>query len=343
MSSPRKLARLPAHEAPRLLVLVDVEEEFDWAGPFDRSRTGCGHVGALLEVDPIFAEHGIVPTAVCTHPVVEDEAAADVLRQLVDTGRWVVGAHLHPWVTPPFDEPVDAHHSFPGNLPRALESAKLAALTARIERAVGARPTVYQAGRYGLGPRTASVLEEHGYTVDMSVCPPFDYSSEGGPDYSRDGNDPFWFGDDPPLLEIPVTGGVVGRAGQLAAPLYRAASGALMRALRFPGVLARTGLAERLRLSPEGQTADDMLRLVRALLAEGTRVFTLSFHSPSLRPGHTAYVRSAAERDEFLERLRRFLASFTGELGGVPTTPDALRDELLAAAPPAPRGRTERT
>lgn len=337
----RLAARLPPSSAPRLLVLVDVEEEFDWTQPFDRTRTGCDHVSELLAVDPLFAEHGVVPVAVCTYPVVNDPAAASVLRRLVEAGRWIVGAHLHPWVTPPFDEEVNGPNSFPGNLPLALESAKLGALTERIEQAVGVRPQVYQAGRYGLGPRSIEVLGTHGYTVDMSVCPPFDYSAEGGPDHSRAGNDPFWFGASAsePILEVPVTGDYVGRAGSLAGPLYRAASHGALRGVHLPGILARLGVAERIRLSPEGQSAGDMLRLVRSLLARGTRVFTLSFHSPSLRPGHTTYVRSAADRERFVDTLRRVLAAFMGELGGVPTTPRALRDELLAAAPPRVRGR----
>src|SRR3546814_4149526 len=49
-----------------------------------------------------------------------------------------------------------------GNLPPELEHAKLAALTEAIAGAFGARPVVYKAGRYGVGPATAGIRsEEH--------------------------------------------------------------------------------------------------------------------------------------------------------------------------------------
>ena len=45
-----------------------------------------------------------------------------------------IGAHLHPWVNPPFVESVSNYNSYPGNLPGALERAKLHKLTSRIEQ-----------------------------------------------------------------------------------------------------------------------------------------------------------------------------------------------------------------
>lgn len=328
-------ARLPPESPPRLVVLIDVEEEFDWSGGFDRQATGTAHVERLRRADAVFAEHGIVPTGLLTYPVVDRPASAAVIAELVAAGRMVPGAHLHPWVTPPHDEPVNDRNSFPGNLPRDLERAKLAALTERIEQALGQRPRVYQAGRYGLGEATRALLTEAGYRVDTSVCPPFDYRPEGGPDWSRASNDPEWHG---PLLSIPVTGAFVGAARRLAPGLYRLAGRRPLRPLRGRALLARSHLAERIRLSPEGQEPADMLRLVRHLMARGCRVFSFSFHSPSLLPGCTSYVRDEAQASAFLDSFRRFFEGFFGELGGRPATPLELADELAAlpgGAPPS--------
>lgn len=333
-SSARAAARLPEDEAPRLVVLVDVEEEFDWERGFHRSERGVTHLSEWHAVQSVFDAHGIVPVAVCTHPVVEDEAGAAALRELVEDGRILPGAHLHPWVTPPYDDADGPRSSYPCNLPAEVEGAKLAALTERVEQALGVRPKVYQAGRYGIGPHTAGHLAAHGYQVDMSVCPPFDYTADGGPDFSHASNDPQWFGDDDALLELPITGDLVGLLGRGGLPLYRFARRPGLAWARLGGLLARTGLLERLRLSPEGQTCDDMLRLVRHLLERGTRVFTFSFHSPTLKPGCTSYVRTAADRDAFLRRCDEFFSRFLGELGGLASTPLALRDELLTRCPP---------
>jgi len=57
-----------------------------------------------------------------------------------------------PWVNPPFDEALTVANSFAGNLPEAIERAKLRVLTDRITEAFGRRPQVYRAGRYGIRP-----------------------------------------------------------------------------------------------------------------------------------------------------------------------------------------------
>src|SRR5690606_9158651 len=107
------------------------------------------------------------------------------LRAWAAEGRAIVGAHLHPWVSPPHDEDVNARNSYPGNLPAALERAKLERLRDEIEARIGQRPVVYKAGRYGFGPHTADALAALGFEIDLSGCPAFDHSADGGPDYAK--------------------------------------------------------------------------------------------------------------------------------------------------------------
>ncbi len=326
MSSSGRPVLLPPHERPRLMVLIDVEEEFDWEAPFERQNTGAQAVTELgLGLDTL-SELGVVPVGVMSYPVVANETSASILREFVTSGRLQPGAHLHPWVCPPFEEVVSGPLSFPGNLPPELEERKLRELGAAIEAAVGVAPRVYQAGRYGIGRNSYALLEKAGYLVDMSCSPPFDYRSEGGPDFSAARCGPSWVRRE--LLEIPVTGAFVGFLGEGSATAFRLATRPLLSALRLPGVLARLRAAERLRLSPEGHGLADMQRLTRALLARGERVFTLSFHSPSLAPGYTSYVRTPAQRDEFVARLRAYIEWFQAELDGRATTPLELHAQL---------------
>ncbi|MGN6124354.1 MAG: polysaccharide deacetylase family protein, partial [Sphingomonas oligoaromativorans] len=58
---------------------------------------------------------------------------------------------------------------------------------------------------------------------------------------------------------------------------------------------------------PEGTPLPDALRAIRRLLADDIRLLSISFHSPSVEPGHTPYVRDA-------EDLRRFYAWWDGVL-----------------------------
>lgn len=325
-------ARLPDGTPPQLLVVVDTEEEFDWSR-FDRANTSVQSMADVHLGQAVCDAHGIVPTYVADYPVVTQPVGYEPLRAFVREGRALVGAHLHPWVTPPFTEQVNAKNSYPGNLPAELERAKVKALGDAIEQHLGARPLVYKAGRYGIGANTARILEAEGYEVDCSPCPAYDFSADGGPDFARVDAQPYWFGASRRLLCIPTTGAFTGLAGGFAPSLWRAATSGLGASLRAPGVLSRLGLLERIRLSPEGFDLRALMRLTRFLLARGQRVFTLSFHSSTLRPGCTRYVRTADERTTFLSVMNDYFAWFRRDLGGAPTTPLRLRDRLLANAP----------
>ncbi len=328
--APSALLRLSASAPPVLLVVVDTEEEFDWHAPFDRANTGVTHMRAVGDFQSVCDEFGVRPVYVIDHPIATQAAAFEPLRAIQASGRCEIGAHLHPWVSPPFEEEVNARNSYPGNLPRELERAKLASLVAAIETNLGVRPRSYKAGRYGFGPHTAEILAELGFACDLSFCPAFDLRADGGPDYSRFTSDASWIDERAGLVSLPTTGAFVGWAASPAS--Y--GLGQSLRALRLPGILARLSAVERLHLSPEGYSLRDNQRLTRALLERGLRVFTFALHSPSLVPGHTSYVRTARDRDEFLAHIRRYLAFFLGELGGVSATAVELRQRLTAPAHP---------
>ncbi len=334
---PDRILALDPGRPPVLMTLVVAEEEFDWEEDFDRDATQVTAIRNVVHGQEVFEAAGIVPTYVVDYPVANDPESARVLREIFDSGRGLLGAHLHPWVTPPFEEEVNVRNSFPGNLGAELEAANMRQLMERIEEVFGQRPRVYQAGRYGLGPDTAAILAREGIEVDLSATPPFDYSEQGGPDFSAYPADPWWLDRPGGVLEIPTTGAYVGFLRSGVHRIYRAVTRPALRWTRLPGLLARVGALERLRLTPEGHELDDLVRLTRSLLARGTRIFTFSYHAPSLKPGCTQYVRDERELEHFHERCRRYFEFFMGELGGRSLTPLELREELVSpsAADPA--------
>lgn len=323
----RDLIHLSPDARPILVVVIHTEEEFDWNLPHDRNATGVRHMDHIGRAQQIFDEFGIVPNYVVDYPIATTQSSIAPLRSFQDAGRALIGSHLHPWVSPPHDEEVNARNSYPGNLPRALEREKLRLLTEAIEASFGTRPRTYLAGRYGFGPHTGGILEELGYEVDISPAVPIDFSGDGGPDYSAFTSDPYWFANG--MLGLPGTGGYVGRLRGGGTALYRKLTSPIMRRLRLAGAVARTGLLERIRLSPEDYSEPEMRRLTRTLYGDGSRVFVFSFHSPSVMPGGTPYVRDAAARERFLTTCRRYFEFFFAQMNGVAMTPLQLRELLL--------------
>lgn len=319
----------PAHfvefadfDTPRFIVTVDTEEEFDWSAPFTRDRHGTTHVASIERFQKLCDSRGVRPAYLVDYPIASDGAAVSLLGGFVADARADIGVQLHPWVSPPFDEEPSVANSYACNLPPALERAKLVALHDHIVKAFGARPQIYRAGRYGAGPETRRILADLGIAIDSSVRPLFDYSDQGGPNYAESPLEPYWIRDGK-LMELPLTtvfGGMLGGAGKgLFARAFESASSR--------GILARTGLLERIALTPEGIPVEKAIKAIDIALAQHVPILNFSFHSPSLAVGHTPYVRSDADLERFYTWWERIFAHLA--LRGVKPTHVA---EIKAAA-----------
>lgn len=334
-----ELRPVPARRSsdrPVLLVVVDTEEEFDWTKPFDRGSVATESIPAQDHAHAVFDKYGIVPTYVLDHAVARSVPAAAYLRRLVDAGRAHFGTHCHPWVTPPYEDEVNAFNSFHGNLPPELEAAKLEASTDAVAQAFGQRPLIFKAGRYGVGAATMGVIRRLGYRIDCSFVPSTSFAHVHGPNFLGTSMHPFFADESRELLEVPLTVGYGGRAwwaGQRFSALW---DNPMLQQLRVQAVLSRLDVLWRARLSPEGFDADTQIRLMEALYAQGVRVFSLTYHSPSLAPGHTPYVRNEHDLQEFLRRIDRVCAHFRDRLGGEFTTLMDLWRDVSAAPPTAP-------
>ncbi|WP_440977885.1 polysaccharide deacetylase family protein [Sphingomonas pseudosanguinis] len=282
----------PAAFGTRFLVTVDVEEEFDWSAPLDRRHRATSAMRAFPEAHRRFAAAGVGLNCMVDYPVAVDPAAVAILSNCLADGRSEIGAQLHAWVTPPYGEVVDSVTSHAGNLPVALEAAKLDQLTDAIAGAFGMRPRSFRSGRYGLGPASLALLAERGYRIDSSMRALHDYGRTGGMDFRaidahgfrRDG-----------MIELPLTSVYTGMLRRRGHRLYPPAR----HVPHGRGVLARLGLLSRIPLTPEGVGSGDALAAIDQALADGVRLLTFSFHSPTLEPGHTPYVRNARDRVAF--------------------------------------------
>lgn len=325
-----QLIALPEVQQPSLLVVIDTEEEFDWAAPFSRQSVQTSAMREISRGQDLFDRFGIRPTYAIDYPIAADPECVDTLRGYSDSGRASIGLHLHSWVNPPYKEELSPRNSYQGNLPSDLEFEKLDALLAKVKSAFDHQPIIHKAGRYGLGENSHFNLERLGIEIDLSLAPAFDFRQDGGPDYRHYSARPQHLGGSQSLIELPCTAGFIGPLRALGPAIYavgamRSASGRVLA-----GLLSKTRCLERIMLSPEGHSLAKLKRLTRSLLRRGHRAFTFSFHSPTLKPGCTPYTRSPQDVDQFMVKCEGYFDFFLNELQGQATTPVELRTRLIS-------------
>ncbi len=295
------IARFAPGFGQRFLLTVDTEEEFDWSAPFTAEGHSVAHVERLGRFQEVCESYRVVPVYLIDWPIANSPEAIDALSGPVRAGKAEIGVQLHPWVNPPFDEEVNRQNSFAGNLSPGLEREKFTRLRDLIEEKFGKAPLIYRAGRYGLGPATADILTDAGIAIDSSVRTNFDYSDTDGPDYRKHPLSPYWVDESHELLELPLTTiywGMLRKQGDLLHP-------ALARTPKLRGLAAKMGMLERIPLTPEGVTADEAIRGIDIAIDDGLPLMVLSFHSPSLAPGNTPYVRSESDVERLFDWWER--------------------------------------
>jgi hypothetical protein len=348
---------LRPHRTDETIVIVSVDTEEDNWRP-TRTAISVDNIRELPELDRRFEALGVRATYFTTYHVAAARWAADVLRDLQATGRCEIGAHLHPWNTPPLDEPLLPSLTMAKNLHPALREAKIKHLTDLLTTTFGTAPTSFRAGRFGVGGETTAALVRCGYRVDSSVTPFVSWTAfDNGPSHESAPMAMHWLGANGQrtdaaqgrLIEVPLSIGYTRGPFELWHRVHRVMDSRLLRPLRLAGAAARTRLVEKVILSPEGDGRRSMVALARQLIARGTGYLHFFFHTPSLRPGASPYAptRAATERilnslEETLDRVQgvtrvRFMtvaeaaASVAPEFMATVGSAAAMRDEVGAS------------
>jgi peptidoglycan/xylan/chitin deacetylase (PgdA/CDA1 family) len=305
---------------PALLVGIDTEADDQWSEK-GRRDLRVENAARLPALQSLFEEYGARPTYLVTHEMATRAESADVLRDLARSGRCEIGAHLHPWTSPPFRPEDTAGHTYPMNLPDDLLARQLGELTATLERSLGVRPTTYRAGRNGMDGRTLRILEGLGYTVDTSVDPLFNERRKGGPVFAGAPLDPYRpdYADvrrpgASRILEVPISAATDPPLPKTLERLYAA-----LPPIPWRGALKRLGLRP-VWLRPSYTALPEMLSFASRLEARGAPCFNVIFHSSELLPGGSPYNPDAASVGRFEAALRRLLEHLTSRLGAVGRT-----------------------
>jgi hypothetical protein len=313
----------------RLVVTIDTESD-RW-GPAPGRPEGVRNIEALPDLQELFTRFEVRPTYLVDHPVATFPASVRILRGLLQSGECEIGAHCHPWSTPPVVEAAGRANSMLCNLPTELQERKLQALHAAVAGSFGIPPTTFRTGRWGYSGSVAQALHRIGYRVDTSLTPHVDWRPQHGQDFTEAGLRPYYFDPkrflaaDPggPMLEVPATIAQLGPVGRLSRLTEFGSRGRTLQR-RLIRLLSRARLLRRVWLSPETTCARDLIAITQGLRRAGAPLANLFFHSSALLPGLTPTIRTAADKARFMADLRSYL-EFTARAG--------IRSILLSEVP----------
>ncbi len=194
-------------EGVKFVITVDTEADYQKSG---EDPLNINNFFYLPRFQTLCEKYNFIPTYLITQEIVDNPRATELLRQWQAEGKAEIGAHLHPWTTPPLSEK-DKYMRYPSELSDEELKAKLIHLTDSITNNIGKKPLSYRAGRWGFDLRQAHILSDLGYIVDCSVTPKISWANMkgdpekfGGPDFSREQIKPYMI-DKTSILEVPMT------------------------------------------------------------------------------------------------------------------------------------------
>lgn len=199
----------------QFVLTIDTEGDNQWDHGRELTVENIKYVPRFQE---LCEKYNIRPVYLVTSEICEDPFAREIFRHYIDTGVAEVGAHLHSWTTPPFQDRDgfrynDSNHAFAHELPEDIITEKIKHITKNIEDSFGQRPLSFRSGRYGFDKRVARILADNLYLVDSSVTPYIDWTvhkgipgGTGGMDFLDSTPLPYIYEfDTKSLLELPIT------------------------------------------------------------------------------------------------------------------------------------------
>jgi hypothetical protein len=295
-----------------LSISIDTEED-NWDPAVE--NVTVRNIGEIPKIDSMFAALGVKGTYFVTYQVAATDESAAIIRDVHAGDRCEVGMHLHPWNTPPIIG-IEPRISMLRDYPPEIQQQKLEKLLEVFRTSLRIEPTSFRAGRFGAGRATIDALIRHGIHVDSSVTPLLSWEGQGGPSfigapnllYRLDGSDdirshyPAGV-----VVEVPVTVGFTRFSPDAWPRIAALFSVPLARRLHIPGFAYRTGIVQRVILTPETYSAQEMLRVSRRFVEAGAPYLHMYLHSSSLLAGLTPFGKTPQGVDRIYDAIRGFV------------------------------------
>ncbi len=298
----------------KFLITIDTEADNQWAR---RTSVEVRNIRYIPRFQELCDQYGFKPTYLTSYEMADSQEFIATVGPYQDQQRAEIGAHLHPWTTPPFDQLTEndaQHHPFPYEYPQETLARKLEALTDIIEQNTGKRPVTFRAGRYGFDGKVMKILENLGYIADCSVTPLVSWKKimgnpkgRGGPDFTTAPAEPYFpdYGDcnrkgHSRLLEVPISIFFLNWSG------FNRLFRMVKRVAHDPANIILRGLYRMnyrpfwFRPHPDSQV-EHFRQLYRTAQRTGVNYVEMMFHSSELMPGGSKNTRD----EQAVEQLYR--------------------------------------
>ncbi len=304
----------------KLVVTIDVEEEQKW-GTFKAKGNTTKHLDNVDRLQKLFEKYGIKPTYLLNWEALQNKKAVAKFKKYLNARKCEIGAHMHPWATPPYKEKICEKNTFANNLPAKLVEQKLKNITNKIKKEFVIKPKTFKAGRYGFDENHAKILKKLGYRVDTSVTPYISHEKFQGPSFVDFPNLPYLLdlnnikkeNKKSNLLEIPATVGFNLENFELANKIYNSTN-------LISKILTHFKIVKRPKLTTEGFSAKEMKQISDIYLKRKSPVLHMEFHSENIMPGFVDYVMTEEDLENFYSKLEEVFEYLINEKKVEPMT-----------------------
>lgn len=278
---------------------IDTEEEGLFSGKYESRNPPVANLAFLPELAPLGKDFGLPLTLFCTHAVFANTRAAATVAWMREHCEAEIGAHLHHWSTPPFENggngdcmPQRTHTLSPELLEERLRVLLDAGAIIN-----GGALTSFRMGRWDLKSRLFPLLARNGIKVDSSICPLRAFAD--GPDHFLAPSEPYRvvMADNNFLLEVPITQIPLSVALAKVWLSVTQRSRRVRDSFHFFGALSANPLWH----------GDAIMRLgTRLHVARGGKVLNIFWHSSEMMPGGSPHIPDQAAARRLLQRIFSF-------------------------------------
>lgn len=319
------------------IITVDVEADNQWQRP---STLSVKNIKFLPRFQELCEKYDFKPTYFVTYEVANDNESVKILKDFQNRGS-EIGAHLHPWSTPPFFNSLEfelLHHRFPSELSSEELKLKIKNLTALLTKNFGQNPSSFRAGRWGINSGVLEVLADNSYLVDASVTPKVSWAKKDGisediygPDFRSASVAPYYPSQENilasgtlPILEVPMTILCTGFFKKEKNPLVKLFS--LLEDSFLKKVLNKIFFRQKWLRIFHNSKLQDWRSIYKSAVANNLPVIQFMIHSSELMPGSSPYAKTDEAVDLIYKQLEEMFNFFkTNNLSGKTLTSFALK------------------